>query len=98
MLRNREHADRVGLDWVGLIALSVAIACFQLGLDRGERADWFESSEIIMYAVVSALALYVFLSHVLTTERPFLRPALFRDRNFVVGMVLTLTKFVRQVV
>ncbi len=90
VFRNREHADRAGLDWVGLIALSVAIACFQLGLDRGERADWFESSEIIIYAVVATLALYVFLGHVLTTERPFLRPVLFRDRNFTVGMVLTL--------
>ena len=69
VFRNREHADRAGLDWVGLIALSVAIACFQLGLDRGERADWFESSEIIIYAVVAALAPVSYTHLTLPTNR-----------------------------
>ena len=33
---------RVALDWTGFLSLSVAIACVQLVLSRGQRLDWFE--------------------------------------------------------
>ena len=37
---------RVALDWTGFLSLSVAIACVQLVLSRGQRLDWFELGEI----------------------------------------------------
>ena len=42
----RDHTARtpVRFDWVGFIALSVAITAAQLILDRGHRLDWFEST------------------------------------------------------
>ena len=40
--------ERPKLDWVGFLSLSIAIACVQLMLDRGERAEWFNSFEIIL--------------------------------------------------
>ena len=90
MIQSRPRSGAVHLDWTGLVTLSIAIACVQLGLDRGERADWFDSPEIVVYAILTAFAFYLFIAHVLTTERPFLRPALFKDRNFALGMLLTL--------
>jgi DHA2 family multidrug resistance protein len=80
--------SRLRLDWSGFLALSVAVACLQLMLDRGERADWFNAAEIVTYATLSGLALYAFIAHTLTAERPFLSPLLLRDRNFVIGIVL----------
>ncbi len=41
------------LDWTGFLALSVAIASMQLLLSRGQRLDWFESSEILIEALVA---------------------------------------------
>ena len=80
---------RMRLDWTGFIALSVAIACFQLLLDRGERNSWLESTEIVLEICAAALCFYIFIVHTFTTKKPFLNPALFLDRNFVLGMSLT---------
>jgi hypothetical protein len=35
-----------------------------------------------------AAALYVFVVHVLTSEQPFVNPALFRNVNFLLGLAL----------
>ncbi|HSD54133.1 MAG TPA: DHA2 family efflux MFS transporter permease subunit [Burkholderiales bacterium] len=87
-IRDRESPVRVRLDWLGFLVLSAMLASLQLMLDRGERADWFESGEIVAYGAIAVLALYAFVVHSLTAQRPFLQPALFRDRNFTIGLVL----------
>ena len=74
-------------DWFGFLALSIAIGALQLMLDRGEQLGWFDSREIVLEALISAGAFYFFLAHVLTASRPFLPIEIFRDRNFVVGLV-----------
>src|SRR5215475_11239967 len=75
------------LDWLGFAALSIAIGALQILLDRGEQKDWFGSGEIWVEAIVAASALYIFLVHTFTADEPFVRPALFRDRNFTAGTV-----------
>lgn len=74
-------------DFFGFAMLSLAIGSLQLLLDRGQLLDWFSSTEIIIEAVIAALAFYLFIVHILTTRQPFLSPALFRDRNFALGSV-----------
>ncbi len=86
----RTEAHRLRLDWTGFLALSAAIAGFQLMLDRGERNDWFESTEIIIEASVAAGAFYIFVVHSLTARQPFLNPRLLLDRNFSIGLLLTI--------
>jgi DHA2 family multidrug resistance protein len=73
-------------DWFGFATLSVAIGSLQLMLDRGEQLGWFDSGEIVVEAAVAAAAFYYFLSHVLTTEHPFVPIQIFKDRNFVIGL------------
>jgi MFS transporter, DHA2 family, multidrug resistance protein len=73
------------LDWFGFGTLSLAIGALQVLLDRGEQKDWFGSGEILIEAVVAASAFYLFLVHTFTADTPFVRPALFRDRNFLAG-------------
>jgi DHA2 family multidrug resistance protein len=75
------------LDWLGFGALSVAIGALQILLDRGEIKDWFSSGEIIIETAVCCSAFYVFLVHTFTSKRPFVPPALFRDRNFAAGVI-----------
>ena len=76
------------LDWFGFIVLSLALAATQLMFDRGQRLDWFESDEIVLWAVIAGLGYYLFVAHSLTAERPFFDLRMFTDRNFVVGLVL----------
>jgi DHA2 family multidrug resistance protein len=73
------------LDWFGFGTLSLGIGAMQLLLDRGEELDWFGSSEIVIEAIIAASAFYLFLAHTFTAEKPFVRPSLFRDRNFAAG-------------
>jgi MFS transporter, DHA2 family, multidrug resistance protein len=75
------------LDWFGFGTLSLAIGALQVMLDRGEQKDWFGSGEIIIEAIVAVAAFYLFLVHTFTAEKPFVRPSLFRDRNFAAGVL-----------
>jgi DHA2 family multidrug resistance protein len=74
--------------WSGFASLAAAIAGLQLVLDRGETKDWFSSPEIVIEATISAIGFYFFLAHMLFARRPFITRALFRDRNFTLGLVM----------
>ncbi|MEY4138724.1 MAG: hypothetical protein RLZZ371_906 [Pseudomonadota bacterium] len=74
-------------DLLGFALLSVAIGALQMMLDRGESQDWFASREVLLEAMLAAMAFYLFVSHIFTFEHPFLEPGLFKDRNFSVGLV-----------
>jgi DHA2 family multidrug resistance protein len=76
-------------DFFGFFALSVGVGALQLTLDRGQLMDWFNSTEIWLAAIVSAVAFYLFVVHMLTTtQKRFVSPALFKDQNFLIGTVL----------
>jgi DHA2 family multidrug resistance protein len=81
---------RTRLDWTGFLSLSIAIAGVQLVLSRGQRLDWFESGEILIETFVAAISFWVFVSHSLTAEKPFLNLRLLLNRNYSLGLVLVL--------
>jgi len=74
-------------DLLGFALLSVALGAFQMMLDRGQSLDWFQSREVLIEAMLAALAFYLFLSHMFTSDQPFIEPGLFKDRNFNIGLV-----------
>jgi len=74
-------------DWFGFAALAVGIGAMQIALDRGEQLGWLESNEIIAEIIVSIVGFYYFFAHSLTTEKPFIQFAIFKDRNFIGGCV-----------
>lgn len=73
---------RRSLDIVGFIWLAIALGALQLMLDRGEHKDWFDSPEILIELIVTLSALWIFVVHTLTTDKPLFPGALFKDRNF----------------
>ena len=75
-------------DFFGFVVLSVAIACMQLMLDQGQNRDWFDSPLIVIFAMVAAGSFYVFAIHCTTSLRPYLNPQVFRNREFVIGLVI----------
>lgn len=81
-LKSGKHFDLIGFAF-----LSIAIGTSQLFLDRGESLDWLNSNEIIIEGVIALLCLYLFIGHILTSHTPFLEPAMFKDRNFSVGLM-----------
>jgi MFS transporter, DHA2 family, multidrug resistance protein len=75
-------------DWLGFTVLSTGIGALQLMLDRGQDLDWFSSREIVIEAVFSGLGFYLFIVHLFSARQPLLRPILFRDLNFLSGLIM----------
>ncbi|MEM7404169.1 MAG: DHA2 family efflux MFS transporter permease subunit [Pseudomonadota bacterium] len=84
----KSEDTRRRLDWIGVLTLTASVCALQLMLDRGQSQDWFESTEIVLEAAIAALCAYIFIAHCLTHRDPYLNLAIFKDRNFVVGLVL----------
>lgn len=74
-------------DFFGFVALSVAIGALQLMLDRGERQGWFESTEIVVWAGLCCVALYMFTMHVIMARNAYIDPLIFANRDFLIGML-----------
>jgi DHA2 family multidrug resistance protein len=74
--------------WSGFAVLGLGVGALQMMLDRGQELDWFSSREIIVEAVMAGLGFYLFAVHMFTADKPFLPPALFKDRNFVAGILM----------
>jgi len=86
LLPSRPKRTR-SFDITGFAMISIAVASFQLMLDRGQQEDWFSSWEIIIEAIVAAAALWMAVVHLATAQKPLFDRALFTNRNLVMGMI-----------
>lgn len=76
------------VDYPGIALLVVGVGALQTLLERGHRLDWFHSSFILALAVVSVLAIVLFVWRELTTEQPVVDLRVLRHRNLAIGCVL----------
>jgi DHA2 family multidrug resistance protein len=80
--------SRQPMDYVGLIALIIGVGALQIVLDKGNDADWFESSFIVIGSVISVVALAFFVIWEMTDEHPVVNLRLFAHRNFRYGTIV----------
>jgi MFS transporter, DHA2 family, multidrug resistance protein len=73
--------------WFGFLSLSLGIGALQMMLDRGQEQGWFESSEIVVEAILSVVGFYFFLVDAFTSKRPFIAMRIFRDWNFSIALI-----------
>jgi DHA2 family multidrug resistance protein len=76
-----------GFDFFGFAMLSLGVGALQLMLDRGAEVDWFSSAEIWIELGLSIIGFWVFIIHTVTSKNTFIDAQIFRDRNFVTGLV-----------
>src|SRR6478672_4408155 len=87
-LRGRpEKLDKPRMDYVGLATLVLGVGALQVMLDLGNDEDWFNSTKIVVLAIVATIALAVFFIWELTDKDPIVDLKLFRHRNFATGTV-----------
>ncbi len=81
------EADRRqrSFDFFGFAMLSLGVGALQLLLDRGANNDWFSATETWIELGLTLTGFWVFAVQILTAEHPFVDPAMFKDRNFVMG-------------
>jgi DHA2 family multidrug resistance protein len=75
-------------DWFGFAMLALGLGALQLMLDRGTTQGWFDSTEIVVEAILAAAGLYLFVVHMVTGKNPFIPPQIFLDRNFISSLIL----------
>ena len=85
-LPHRKKTEKRPFDIMGFSFLALFLASLQMILDRGPSQDWFGSKEIMLYAALSTIGLYLFIVHTMTAKKPFFDPIILRDRNFLIGI------------
>lgn len=89
LLPSRPKAVR-SFDFAGFVYLGVAVAAFQLMLDRGQSEDWFDSWEVIIEALATVAFTWMAIFHFATAKKPLFDRALFHNRNLVTGLFFML--------
>src|SRR5437879_11043285 len=85
---HQERADSV--DWLGLGLLAIGVGSLQIMLERGERLDWWASSQIRLLAIASVVSLVTFIWHELRTEHPVVDLRILKSRQLAVGVLFGL--------
>jgi MFS transporter, DHA2 family, multidrug resistance protein len=78
--------NRRSFDLFGFSMLGLALASLQLMLDRGAHADWFDSWEIRVEAMVALGAAWMFGVHMVTGRNPLFDRKLIINRNFLTAL------------
>jgi MFS transporter, DHA2 family, multidrug resistance protein len=79
------------IDYWGIGLLALGIGALQIVLDVGQREDWFQSSVIVMLAVLSAVALVAFVFLELRIDHPVVDLRVFKVRTYSAGVFLMTT-------
>lgn len=77
-------------DLFGFSLLALAIASFQLMLDRGQTEDWFNSTEVIVEGAIALSAAWMFGVHLFTAKNPMFDRELFANRNLIMALGMML--------
>jgi len=88
-LRKRETPVRkLPIDTVGLVLLFVWVGALQIMLDQGKNLDWFANPQIVVLALVTVVALVVWVIWEQGEAHPIVDLSLLKSRSFVVGTLL----------
>jgi len=80
-----KQRKKVSIDYWGLSLLTLGIGSLQLVLDKGQQDDWFNSSFIITFSIVSVISLLLFIYVELKHEHPVVNLRLFKRASFATG-------------
>jgi DHA2 family multidrug resistance protein len=86
--RARAQAQRKNLDVAGIVLMCVGVSTLQYVIEEGPRNDWFDSSLILVLAVIAGTSLIAFIARELTAEAPVVNLRVFRDRTFASATVI----------
>jgi DHA2 family multidrug resistance protein len=81
---------RTTVDWTGIVLMTVGLASLQVILEEGQQHDWFGSSYIAAMAVISLVALAVFVWWELRVEHPAVDLRVLRFQSLAAGSFYSL--------
>jgi DHA2 family multidrug resistance protein len=79
---------RASVDYIGLGFITLGLGAFQIMLDRGEDADWFNSGFIQLMALFAVIGVVGAIFWLLYAKNPIVNLRVLADRNFAVGCLM----------
>jgi len=79
-LRERRTGGRV--DYLGIAYLVMWLGLLQIVVDRGQRADWFNSAWVVWATICSSIAMVLLIFRELRTSEPILELRFFKIPQF----------------
>lgn len=76
-------------DYPGIALMAVALGTLEYVLEEGARWNWFSDETIRICAIISAVTGLLFVARSLTYEHPVVDLHALRDRNFLIGCILS---------
>ncbi len=86
-LRQRRAAGG-RVDYLGIVFLAGGLGLSQIVLDRGQRADWFESPWVVWATLFAAALLIALVIHELRFSEPILDLRILKNSQFTLAVAL----------
>ncbi|HVS72255.1 MAG TPA: DHA2 family efflux MFS transporter permease subunit [Phycisphaerae bacterium] len=83
-----KNAIKTKIDTWGLGLMAIWLAAFQIIMDKGQEADWFNSTWIRYTALISGAAFVGFILRELLTRSPIVSLRVIANRNFAIGITV----------
>jgi DHA2 family multidrug resistance protein len=77
-------------DNFGFALLALAVAGFQVMLDRGQQLDWLDSWEVRIEGGIALAAAWMWVVHMATAKHPMFDREIFANRNMVTALFFML--------
>ncbi|MEP7231077.1 MAG: DHA2 family efflux MFS transporter permease subunit [Ginsengibacter sp.] len=77
------------IDFIGIALLAIAVGSLQFVLEKGHEDDWFNSTTIIIMAVVAVLGIFFFIWRELTYDTPIVELRVLKNGNLRVGTIMS---------
>jgi DHA2 family multidrug resistance protein len=86
--RRQRLAAGLKVDWIGMGLIGLALGSLEIVLDKGQREDWFQSSFITSFALLSAISLILFVPWEMTRNDPIVDVRLLGRRQFATSFLM----------
>ncbi len=83
-----KNAPRTRIDTWGLGLLALWLASFQIVLDKGQEADWFNASWIRWATLLSVFCFVAFILREFMAKDPIVSLRVIKNRNFAIGITV----------
>jgi DHA2 family multidrug resistance protein len=77
------------IDWVGIGLLAVGIGTLQTVLERGQTDDWFSSTYILVFTILSVICLTAFVIWELSISNPVVDLHVLKSKTLSIAAILT---------
>ena len=88
---HRSRAQKGSVDYLGIVLLILSLGVLQIVLDRGQRADWFNSPWVVYATVLSSLAFVGLTLRELRFGAPIIDLRILKYRVFDAALAVTIT-------